>query len=82
MFHAGASLFPGCKMRYADPYTFDDVISDFPDLSVVLCHGGRAFWFHIAEFLVKRFENVYIDISGLPPTKLLEYFPAMRKWIP
>ena len=29
MFHAGTSLFTGCKMRYADPYTFDDVINDF-----------------------------------------------------
>ena len=80
MFHAGTSMFQGCKMRYADPYTFDDVISDFPDLTIVLCHGGRAFWFHIAEFLVKRFDRVYIDVSGLPPTKLLEYFPAMARW--
>ena len=80
MFHAGTSLFSGCKMRYADPYTFDDVINDFPDLRVVLCHGGRAFWFHIAEFLAKRFENVYIDVSGLPPARLLEYFPAMSRF--
>jgi uncharacterized protein len=77
MFHAGTSLFPGCKMRYADPYTFDDVISDFPDMSVVLCHGGRGFWYHIAEFMAKRFGNVYIDISGLPPGKLLDYFPSL-----
>jgi len=80
MFHAGTSMFQGCKMRYADPYTFDDVISDFPELRIVLCHGGRAFWFHIAEFLVKRFDRVYIDVSGLPPARLLEYFPAMARW--
>jgi len=64
-------------MRFADPYTFDDVISDFPDLKVVLCHGGRGFWYRIAEFLVKRFDNVFIDVSGLPPARLLEYFPSM-----
>ncbi len=79
MFHAGTSVFPGCKMRFADPYTFDDVISDFPGLKVVLCHGGRGFWYHIAEFLVRRFENVYIDVSGLPPGRLLEYFPSMKR---
>lgn len=77
MFHAGSSLFSGCKLRYSDPYTFDDVISDFPGLSVVLCHGGRGFWYDIAEFLVKRFDNAYIDVSGLPPKRLLEYFPSM-----
>jgi len=80
MFHAGTSLFKGAKMRYADPYTFDDVISDFPDLTVILCHGGRGFWYHIAEFMVKRFENVFIDISGLPPKNLLQYYPSMKNY--
>ena len=80
MFHAGTTLFKGAKMRYADPYTFDDVISDFPEMKTVLCHGGRGFWYHIAEFMIKRFQNVYIDVSGLPPEKLLEYFPSMKKF--
>ena len=79
MFHAGTTLFKGAKMRYADPYTFDDVISDFPDMKIILCHGGRGFWYHIAEFMVKSFRNVYIDLSGLPPQNLLQYFPAMKK---
>lgn len=80
MFHAGTTLFRGAKMRYADPYTFDDVINDFPDMKVVLCHGGRGFWYHIAEFMVKSFENVFIDVSGLPPKNLLNYFPSMKKF--
>lgn len=80
MFHAGTSLFKGSKMRFADPYTFDDVVSDFPNLTVILCHGGRGFWYHIAEFMVKRFENVFIDVSGLPPKNLLQYYPSMKKY--
>ncbi len=80
MFHAGTSLFQGCKMRYSDPYTFDDVINDFPGMKVVLCHGGRGFWYQIAEFLAKRFDNVFIDVSGLPPEKLLDYFPSMKRF--
>ncbi len=80
LFHAGTSLFEGAKMRYSDPYTFDDVINDFPNLKIVLCHGGRGFWYHIAEFLVKNFDNVYIDISGLPPANLLNYWPSMKKF--
>jgi predicted TIM-barrel fold metal-dependent hydrolase len=43
----------GCS----DPYTFDDVTSDFPETKIVPCHGGRGFFYHIAEFLVKRMEN-------------------------
>jgi len=80
MFHAGTSLFKGAKMRYADPYTFDDVINDFPDLKIVLCHGGRGFWYAIAEYLTRTFKNVYIDVSGLPPKNLLQYFPNMVRF--
>ena len=29
LFHAGTTLFRGAKLRYADPYTFDDVIMIF-----------------------------------------------------
>ena len=79
MFHAGTSLMRGAKMRFADPYTFDDVINDFPNLIVILCHGGRSFWYHIAEFMVKNHENVFIDVSGLPPKNLLQYYPSLKK---
>ena len=80
MFQAGTSLLKGSKMRYSDPYTFDDVINDFPDMKVILCHGGRGFWYQIAEFLVKNFKNTYIDISGLPPKNLMNYWPSMKKF--
>ena len=79
LFHAGTSVFKGAKMRYADPYTFDDIINDFPDLKIVLCHGGRGFWYAIAEHLAKTFRNVYIDVSGLPPRNLLQSFPNLPR---
>jgi len=79
-FHAGSSVFPKAKLRYADPYTFDDIIKDFPRLTVILCHGGRGFWYQIAEYLAKTCENVYIDISGLPPQNILLYYPNLKKF--
>jgi predicted TIM-barrel fold metal-dependent hydrolase len=79
MMHAGTSIFRGTKLRYADPYTFDDVATDFPELTIILCHAGRGFWYHIAEFLIRRHKNVYIDISGLPPKNLLNYYPNMDR---
>ncbi len=80
LFHAGTSVFKGAKLRYVDPYAFDDVINDFPDLTVVLCHGGRGFWYVIAEFLAKAYSNVFIDVSGLPPRNLLQYFPKLTRF--
>ena len=79
MFHAGTSVFPGTRLRYADPYTFDDIAVDFPDLTIIMCHAGRGFWYHIAEFLIRRHKNVCIDVSGLPPKNLLKYYPGMEK---
>ncbi|TYO95755.1 hypothetical protein EDC39_11712 [Geothermobacter ehrlichii] len=79
MMHAGTSIFTGAKMRYADPYTYDDVATDFPGLTIILAHGGRGFWYQQAEFMVKRHRNVYIDICGLPPQNLLQLYPSLPR---
>jgi uncharacterized protein len=31
-----------------------------------------------AFFLVRRHKNMHMDISGIPPQKLLEYFPRIE----
>jgi predicted TIM-barrel fold metal-dependent hydrolase len=72
--HCGTSTFPGATNRYADPALLEDVIRDFPDLTVVLAHGGRGWWYDAVGFLASMRENVWIEISGLPPKKLPEYY--------
>ncbi len=79
MMHAGTSVFPGTRLRHADPYDYDDVAVDFPSLNLILCHGGRGFWYELAEYMVIRHDNVYIDLSGLPPKNLLSYYPKLAK---
>lgn len=79
MFHTGSSIFPGAKLKYGDPLFLDDIAVDFPDLTIIMSHGGRGFWYDRAQFLVKIRPNVYIDVSGLPPSKLLDYFPEMER---
>src|SRR5262249_20902836 len=32
-----------------------------------------------AFFLLRRHSNVYLDISGIPPKSLLEYFPRLHE---
>lgn len=79
MIHTGTSIFPGARNAYAEPILADDVGVDFPDLVVILAHGGRPFWMEQAFFLVRRHKNMYMDISGIPPQKLLEYFPRIEE---
>ncbi len=79
VFHTGTSIFPRARNRFADPLFVEDVALDFPDLTIVLAHGGRPMWTETAVFLARRFPNVWLEVSGVPPARLLEYFPALPK---
>jgi predicted TIM-barrel fold metal-dependent hydrolase len=77
MIHTGTSIFPGARSRMGEPIAIDDVAIDFPELTLVLAHGGRPLWMEQAFFLVRRFPRVYMDVSSLPPRSILRYFPRL-----
>src|SRR5262245_14941272 len=77
--HTGTSVFPGARSRFGDPMDVDDVAIDFPKLKILLAHGGRPLWMEAAFFLVRRHPNVHLEVSGIPPSKLLEYFPRLEE---
>jgi predicted TIM-barrel fold metal-dependent hydrolase len=77
--HCGTSTFPGALNQYADPLLLDDVLRDFPRLSVVLAHGGRGWWYDAAAFLALTNPNVWLELSGLPPSRLRTYY-ARHNW--
>jgi len=79
MIHTGTSIFPGARSRHGEPMAADDVAVDFPELRVILAHGGRPLWMDQAFFLVRRFPNVHMDVSGIPPKALLRYFPRLAE---
>ncbi len=79
MIHTGTSVFPGARNKYGDPIYVDDVAVDFPTLKILIAHGGRPLWMDTAFFLVRRHPNVYLDISGVPPKALLNYFPRLEE---
>ena len=77
--HTGTSVFPGARSRLGDPMDVDDVAVDFPKLKILLAHGGRPLWMEAAFFIVRRHPNVFLEVSGIPPAKLLEYFPRLEE---
>ena len=79
VFHIGSSIFKGTRLKYCDPIYLDDIAVDFPDLTIVMAHSGRGFWYDACFFLSRLHENVYMDITGLPPHRLLTYFPELEK---
>lgn len=79
MIHTGTSVFPGARNVYADPMPADDVGIDFPKLSVILAHAGRPLHGDAAFFLVRRHPQFWLDLSGIPPKRLLHHVPRLRE---
>ena len=77
MIHTGTSIFPGARSRMGEAMPVDDVAIDFPDLTIVIAHGGRPLWMEQAFFLVRRFPNVFMDVSSVPPRAIPRYFPRL-----
>jgi len=77
--HTGSSVFKGSRLKYGDPLCLDDVAVDFPRLNLVMAHSGRGFWYERAFFLSRHHPNLYMELSGLPPSRLLTYFPELAR---
>ncbi len=80
MFHTGTSLFPGSRIRYANPLLLDDVAEDFPNLTIIMCHAGRPFWYAESEWMIRRHKNIYVDIAGIPPKQIPAIFPKLDRF--
>jgi len=79
MVHTGSSVFRGARLKYGDPLYLDDVVVDFPELTIIMAHSGRGFWYDAAFFLTQLHPNIYMEITGLPPQKLPTYFPNLER---
>ncbi|MBI3763880.1 MAG: amidohydrolase [Chloroflexi bacterium] len=78
MVHTGTSIFPRARNKYGDPMDLDDVAMDFPDLKLIVAHGGRPLWMETVRFLLRRHPNLFFDVSSVPPSRLLNYFPWLE----
>lgn len=79
MIHTGTSVFPGARNVYADPMPIDDVAVDFPSLPLIVAHAGRPLYTDTAFFLARRHRHVWIDLSGIPPKRLLDALPRLAE---
>ena len=80
MFHTGSSVIANNRIKYGNPIFFDDIALDFPDLSIVMSHGGRGPWYAEALTMIRLHKNVYIDATGLPVRKLSEFYPDFERF--
>ena len=75
--HCGTSNFAGANNRWADPTTLAPVVRDFPELDLVLAHGGRGWSYDAAAWFALTYPHVWIELSGLPPQRLPRYYASV-----
>ncbi len=56
------TLVPGAVMEHAAPRYIDYVARDFPELKIIISHGGYP-WVEEAIMVTERNENVYMELS-------------------
>ncbi|MDE7065483.1 MAG: amidohydrolase family protein [Desulfovibrionaceae bacterium] len=72
---------PGAIMDYADPRHVDAVARDFPELTLIMSHGGYPY-VNEAIYACLRNANVYMDISEYERAPMVEvYVQAMATTI-
>ena len=79
MIHTGTSIFPGARSKFGNPMEIDDVAIDYPNLQIIMAHGGRPLYMAEAFFILRRHKHVWLDLSGIPPKNMLEYFPRLEE---
>ncbi len=77
MFHTGTSIYKRSRQRFSEPLRIDDVAVDYPDLQIVMAHSGRRLWYEQAFFMAERHDNVWMELSGIPPRRVPEAFPKL-----
>ena len=79
MFHTGTSIYKGSRQRFSEPIRIDDIAVDFPDLQIVMAHSGRRLWYEQAFFMAERHDNIWMELSGIPPVRVPEWFPKLER---
>ncbi len=85
--HTGPSIFPGSQPEAGAPVLMDPIAAHFPGVTFVLAHGGRGGTYEQAARMALARENVWLDLAGLPPKRLPDYYAGFdlpvlaRKWI-
>ena len=77
--HCGTSTFPGAANSSATRSCSTTCCATSGRLEVVLAHGGRGWWYDAAAFLALTNAHVWIELSGLPPSRLQTYY-ARHNW--
>jgi predicted TIM-barrel fold metal-dependent hydrolase len=67
--HTGVNYSADRSIDYGRPIYVDEVACDFPELNIVLNHGGWP-WVHESVAIARKHPQVYIETGGIAPMYL------------
>lgn len=75
LFHSG-SMVPPLKSKFTQAIFFDDIATDFPELTIIAAHAGGLFGYHSLLSIMVTRPNIYVDISAwqIAALKDMNYF--------
>ncbi len=77
LYHTGHSpLSPEFQRKYVYMNDFEIAIRRFPDVTIIMGHSSID-KFREAAYLGKKYENVYLELSGQPPQAIKEIINIM-----
>lgn len=79
LFHTGLTAQKDTEQKFINPLEFQPLAEQYPELVLILAHGGKPYWYAEASFMTRTFPNVYIDTALLDPLALSHNFPELQK---
>ncbi|NEO02448.1 MAG: amidohydrolase, partial [Moorea sp. SIO3I7] len=79
MFHTGLTAQRDTEQKFIKPLDFEPLAKKYPDLVLILAHGGKPYWYEEAMTMALSFPNVYIDTALVDPLSLDQVFPDLEK---
>jgi predicted TIM-barrel fold metal-dependent hydrolase len=79
MFHTGLTAQKDTEQKFINPLDFQPLAEKYPNLVLILAHGGKPHWYQEARDLALTFPNVYIDTALIEPLSLKDIFPDLEK---
>lgn len=73
MFHTGLTAQKDTEQKHIKPQEYIWLAETFPDLVLMLAHGGKPTWYDDALAMAAKYENVYLDTSLVPPEDVKQW---------
>jgi uncharacterized protein len=71
--HGSIHFWKGSYMWHGQPQFIDEIAVDFPELKIIVSHGGNGFGVPILA-VAQRHPNVYLEFSALTPSYMAPEF--------